>query len=178
MERESSVVMISSDTAFVDEHGNVVGHYDRYRGHGMKPDPVAGGFIVSGERVLRRSLFSRDYLGAPLANLFRREKATEFDSAFSYIIDYDFFAGLALRGDVYIIRERKNFFMLRAGSNTSAVLGGSEGRAYIDEHERLLKKYEKHLGIGGFGQWISVMIRRATVMLGGVYFRLKRSGGR
>ena len=183
-----SVVMVSSDTAFVNEAGQVVGHYDRYR------TPAGGlGFIIewfrgdyyefneydeskriSGRKIVRHSLFTRDYLGAPLANLFRRSAAGGFDPQFSYIIDYDFFADIALSGDVYIIPEKKNFFMLRHGSNTSEVLGGDRGPAYVDEHKRLVKKYACRLGLNGFEQWLSVMIRRVTIVLGGIYLRIKK----
>ena len=164
LDSEPSVVMVSSDTAFIDESGRVVGHYDRYHRSGA----------VSGKSIVRFSFFTRDYLGAPLANLFRKSAAGEFDAGFSYIIDYDFFVGIALRGDVYIIRERKNYFMLRAGSNTSAVLSGGDSAAYVDEHKRLVKKYAAQLGQSGFGQWLSVMIRRVTVVLGGVYLKWKK----
>ena len=183
-----SVVMVSSDTAFIDEDGRVVGHYDRYRaprsairfimyylrGDRYVSERYDERYRVSGREIVLHSLFTRDYLGAPLANLFRRSAAGEFDPQFSYIIDYDFFVGIALRGDVYIIPEKKNYFMLRGASNTSAVLGGGEGAAYVKEHKRLVKKYAGELGLGAIKRWLSVTIRRATVALGGIYLSLHR----
>ena len=187
-----SVVMVSSDTAFVDESGRVVGHYDRYRAkksvkketnkfvsYVIREPHVTDKYDernrVRGRQIVLHSLFTRDYLGAPMANLFRRSAAGSFDPQFSYIIDYDFFISLALKGDVYIIPEKKNYFMLRKSSNTSAVLGGGGQWAYITEHRRLVEKYAKALGLGPARRWLSVMIRRATVVLGFIYLRLHRS---
>ncbi len=167
MEADPHIVMVSSDTAFVNESGKVVGHYNRYRPKGSAEGSVPG------EKIVKYSLFTRDYLGAPLANLFRREAAPEFDPEFSYIIDYDFFINIALQGDVYIIPEQKNYFMLRDTSNTSAVLGGRDGKLYVKEHKRLLDKYGKKLRINAFGRWLSLMIRRATVVLGGLYLKTR-----
>ena len=163
LEGNPSVVMVSTDTAFIDENGRVVGHYDRY-GRGR----------MSGKRIVRHSLFTRDYLGAPLANLFRREAAAGFDPEFSYIIDYDFFINIALQGEVFVLREKKNYFMLRSGSNTDEVLGGDRGREYVSEHKKLVAKYAPALGLNDFEKWLSVTIRKVTVFLGGIYLRIKR----
>ena len=186
-----SVVMVSSDTAFINEAGEVVGHYDRYHirgnplnflvkfatagyGSSEKYDPFRQ---VPGKKILKHSLFSRDYLGAPLANLFRRSAAEAvggFDDGFSYIIDYDFFAAIAFLGDVYIIPEKKNSFRLRRGSNTSEVLGGKGTDAYLSEHKKLVKKYAPRLGLGPVSQAMSVFIRRLTIVLGAIYLKVKR----
>ncbi len=166
------VVMVSSDTAFINEAGEVVGHYDRYK----KGAAGSGSNAVSGKDILKHSLFTRDYLGAPLANLFRKSAAEAvggFDPSFSYIIDYDFFAGIALLGDVYILHEKKNRFMLREASNTSMVLKGAGSGAYIREHRLLVEKYADKLGLNGFEKWLSVAIRRLTIFLGGIYLRIR-----
>ncbi|MCR5099075.1 MAG: glycosyltransferase [Lachnospiraceae bacterium] len=166
LDEHPRVVMVSTDTAFINEAGEVVGHYDRYKKNG----------VVPGREIFKSSLFTRDYLGAPLANLFRKSAAEAvggFDTSFSYIIDYDFFGGIALLGDVYVLHEKKNYFMLRSGSNTSRVLGGAGSADYIREHRLLVEKYAGALGLGGFEKWLSVMIRRATVFLGGIYLGVK-----
>ncbi len=187
LEAIPSIVMVSTDTAFIDESGKVVGHYDRYkktRGaigyilYFLRGEPNVNEIYdesnrVSGKRIVRHSIFTRDYLGAPLANLFRRELAGEFDPAFSYIIDYDFFVDLALKGDVYILHEKKNYFMLRHGSNTASVLGGDGSGDYVSEHRLLVEKYATALGLNTFEKWLSVMIRRITVFMGGIYLRLR-----
>ncbi len=173
LESNPSVVMVSSDTAFINEAGEVVGHYDRYR-----KGALSHGFgVVSGREIFLHSLFTRDHLGAPLANLFKKSAADAvggFDASFSYIIDYDFFAGIALLGDVYVLHEKKNRFMLRDGSNTDEVLGGDRGREYVNEHKKLVEKYAPVLGLNGFEKWLSVTIRKVTVFLGGIYLRIKR----
>ncbi len=191
LESVPSVVMVSSDTAFVNKAGEVVGHYDRYRGKRSALRPilklVRGEPYVTevydeshrflGKEIVRYSFFTRDYLGAPLANLFRREVAGAFDKDFSYIIDYDFFVDIALKGDVYVIPEKKNYFMLRDLSNTAKVLSGSDGAAYLAEHKRLVEKYGDRLGMGAFGRCLSVMIRRVTIVMGGLYLRKRESHG-
>jgi hypothetical protein len=86
--------------------------------------------IIDGIKVVRHSLFSRNYLGAPLANTFRREayeKLGGFDPRYHYIVDYDFYIKLALAGKIYIIHEPLNYFRIRNDSNTGEVLGGDKG---------------------------------------------------
>ncbi len=169
LEHFPEVLSVESDTAFVDRNGKITGHYNRYRKSGT----------VSGRETARYSLFHRDYLGAPLANLFRRtayEQYGGFDPDFHYIVDYEFFMRLACAGDVFIIHEPLNFFRLRHDSNTSQVLGGDEGRCYVEEHRRLAEKFAAELSLSPSDIRRSVRIRRLMNLLGGIYLKLHIGG--
>lgn len=75
-------ILVESDTEFCDQNNRPKGSYHRY-----------GKGLMDGRRVARHSLFTREYFGAPLANLVRMSAFKEyggFDVAFSYIIAYDF----------------------------------------------------------------------------------------
>ena len=165
LEQDPDILSVESDTAFVNSEGKVRGRYLRYKKKGK----------VSGKEIVRFSLFSRDYLGAPLANTFRADTKTRregFDTGFKYILDYEFFARLAIEGDVYIIHEPLNFFRLRSGSNTSKVFKGEEGKAYIAEHRHLAEKAAPHLGLSKRDVERSVRIRKLMSFLGRIYLKL------
>lgn len=165
MEEYPGVLLVQSDTAFLDMEGKPQGFYKRYKKSG----------VVEGKEAVRHSFFTRDYLGAPLANLIRSSAYKEYggiDPAFSYIVDYDFFVKLAVHGKLYIIHEPLNFFRLRSDSNTGEVLGGDQGEAYIAEHRKLVEKYQDTLGLSDAQVNRSVRIRKLMNVLGGVYLKL------
>lgn len=165
MNEYPEAVLVESDTVFVDKNNNVCGTYSRY-----------GNGIVEGKKIAKHSLFTRDYFGAPLANLIRAsayKKYGGFDSTFNYIIDYDFFIKLACKGKVFVIREPLNYFCIRNDSNTGEVLGGDKGKIYTEEHKRLLEKYSIELGLSDIAKWMSMLIRRTMNVLGGVYLKIK-----
>jgi len=165
LESHPSVWMVSSDTRFVNRDGSYAGQYRRYFKNG----------VVKGREAVMFSLFTRDYMGAPLANLFRAEALDAvcgFDNIFSYIVDYDFYISVALLGDIYILHRPWNFFRLRADSNTGAVLGGTGSGAYLKEHEQLVKKHAAALHLSPVQQKVSCLIRRLTIFLGDLYLRV------
>ena len=165
LEKNPEVQMVSSDTRFIGLDGEKGGQYKRYRKSG----------VVDGKDAVMFSFFTRDYLGAPLANLFRRsayEKIGGFDSKFSYIIDYDFYVAIALLGKIFIIHEPLNFFRLRPTSNTSEVLGGKGAKTYADEHRRMVEKYAKELHLSGWKVDLSVFIRKVMIHLGDLYLKV------
>lgn len=165
MEEYPDVLLVQSDTQFLDMDGKPQGFYKRYKKSG----------VVEGKEAVRHSFFTRDYLGAPLANLIRSSAYKEYggiDPAFSYIVDYDFFVKLAVHGKLYIIHEPLNFFRLRSDSNTGEVLGGDQGEAYVAEHRKLVEKYQDVLGLTDTQVNRSVRIRKLMNLLGGVYLKL------
>ncbi len=165
MERHPEVDLVQSDTKFIDVSGRITGYYRRYYRSG----------VVEGKKACRFSLFTRDYLGAPLANLIRRsayERLGGFDPAFVYIVDYDFFMKLCCRGKVYIIHEPLNAFRIRKDSNTGQVMNGDKGEQYIEEHRRLVEKYAKKLKLSRPEIALSVQIRKLMSFLGGIYLKL------
>ena len=122
MERYPEALLVQTDTRFIDIHGKTTGFYRRYRKSGL----------VDGKEICRFSVFTRDYLGAPLANLIRRsayEASGGFDSSFVYIIDYDFYMKIACSGMAYILHEPLNSFRIRSDSNTGQVMGAARRRA-------------------------------------------------
>ena len=143
MEEYPGVLLVQSDTAFLDMEGKPQGFYKRYKKSG----------VVEGS-----SSAYKEYGG--------------IDPAFSYIVDYDFFVKLAVHGKLYIIHEPLNFFRLRSDSNTGEVLGGDQGEAYIAEHRKLVEKYQDTLGLSDAQVNRSVRIRKLMNVLGGVYLKL------
>ena len=165
LDANPKIQMVSSDTRFIGLDGELGGQYKRYHKSG----------VTEGIDAVRFSFFTRDYLGAPLANLFRRsayEKVGGFDYDFSYIIDYDFFVAIALLGKIYIIHEPLNYFRLRPTSNTSEVLGGTGANAYIKEHEMLINKYSSNLNLKKWQIKLSVFIRKKMICMGDLYLRV------
>lgn len=165
LDANPQIQMVSSDTRFIGLDGELGGQYKRYHKSG----------VTEGIDAVRFSFFTRDYLGAPLANLFRRsayEKVGGFDCDFSYIIDYDFFVAIALLGKIYIIHEPLNYFRLRPTSNTSEVLGGTGANAYIKEHEMLINKYSSNLNLKKWQIKLSIFIRKKMIRMGDLYLRV------
>ena len=165
LDANPKIQMVSSDTRFIGLDGELGGQYKRYHKSG----------VTEGIDAVRFSFFTRDYLGAPLANLFRRsayEKVGGFDCDFSYIIDYDFFVAIALLGKIYIIHEPLNYFRLRPASNTSEVLGGAGANVYIKEHEMLINKYSSNLNLKKWQIKLSVFIRKKMIRMGDLYLRV------
>ena len=166
METYPQVNLVQTDTQFIDVDGNPKGYYRRYFKAG----------IVEGREASRFSIFTRDFLGAPLANMIRAstyDKLGGFDESFHYIIDYDFFMKLANYGKIYIAHKPLNYFRIRNDSNTGQVLGGGEEAAYISEHRHLVEKYAADLGLKRWQIELSVSIRKITDFLGSIYLRVK-----
>ncbi len=165
LEANPDAVLVSSDTQFVDLYGSKAGYYRRYHKSGL----------INGRDAVKFSVFTRDYLGAPLANLFRRsayEALGGFDESFHFIIDYDFFMKLYLSGQVYVLHKPLNYFRIRSDSNTGQVMGGGEEEAYIDEHRRLMEKYQESIGLSSGQVALSVTIRRFMSFLGNIYLKI------
>lgn len=165
MQQNPEIVLVESDTEFRNKANKPSGSYSRY-----------GKGIVDGKKVAHHSLFSRDYFGAPLANLIRTSAYKELggiDPTFSYIVDYDFYMKLACHGLVYVIREPLNYFRIREDSNTGEVLGGDQGNVYVAEHRKLVEKYAPVLGLSKRQIERSVRIRKFMSFLGGIYLKLK-----
>lgn len=165
MEEHPEVNLVQTDTRFVDMNGRTTGFYRRYHKSG----------VVDGKKACRFSVFTRDYLGAPLANLIRRsayEAWGGFDSSFVYIIDYDFFMRICCKGKIYILHEPLNSFRIRNDSNTSQVMNGDKKDVYLEEHKRLVERYAKELHLSRWQVNLSVMIRRLMSFLGGIYLKI------
>lgn len=165
MDEYPEALLVQTDTRFIDIHGRTTGFYRRYHKSGL----------VDGRKVCRFSVFTRDYLGAPLANLIRRsayESCGGFDASFDYIIDYDFFMKIASSGKIYILHEPLNSFRIRSDSNTGQVMGGGKEEIYIDEHRRLAVKYAQKLSLAPWQVELSVMIRRLMSFLGHLYLKI------
>lgn len=165
MERYPEALLVQTDTQFVDNDGGNAGYYRRYFRSGL----------VDGKKASRFSVFTRDYLGAPLANLIRRsalEVCGGFDSSFVYIIDYDFFMSIANSGKIYIIHEPLNYFRIRYDSNTGQVMGGGKEKAYIAEHRRLVEKHAAELNLRKWQISLSVGIRILMSFLGNIYLKI------
>jgi glycosyltransferase involved in cell wall biosynthesis len=165
MERYPEVNLVQSDTRFIDIYDKTTGFYRRYYKDGL----------IDGKEACRFSVFTRDYLGAPLANLIRRsayEQWGGFDTSFIYIIDYDFFMKLSCHGKIYIIHEPLNSFRIRGDSNTGQVMNGDKGYLYIAEHRRLVEKYAEELELSRWQVHLSVQIRKVMSVLGGIYLKI------
>lgn len=162
-----SAVMVESDTKLIDLAGKGKGFYKRY--------PVKG--LVSGKKVTRKGFFNKDYFGAPQANTFRREayeRVGGFDTNYTYILDYDFFAEIAKLGDIYIIHEPLNFFRVRGDSNTGQVMGDDKEKTniYVAEHRYLLEKNKEELNLSKLEIEVSVWIRRFRCFAASIYLKL------
>ena len=165
MEQHPEVLLVESDTQFVDKNGKAKGFYKRYGKSG----------VVDGKEISKSCVRTRDKFGAPLANLIRRsayEQSGGFDSSFVYIIDYDFFMTIANQGKVYIIHEPLNYFRIRYDSNTGQVMGGGKEEAYIAEHRKLYEKHAEALGLSERQVNQCERIRRIISFLGNIYLKV------
>lgn len=165
MDENPDVLLVESDTVFVDKNNKKSGKYPRY-----------GEGLMEGKTIARKSIMRRDFFGAPLANLIRTSAYKQyggFDSEFNYIVDYDFFMKLACNGKIYVIREPLNFFCLREDSNTGEVLGGNKGKKYTEEHVKLVYKYAQDLNLSNLQIKISIVARKTLNLLGGIYLKLR-----
>ena len=165
MEQHPEVLLVESDTQFVDKNGKAKGFYKRYRKSG----------VVEGREISKVCVRTRDQFGAPLANLIRRsayEQCGGFDPSFFYIVDYDFFMTIAKRGKVYIIHEPLNYFRIRYDSNTGQVMGGGKEEAYIAEHRKLFEKHADALGLSHGQVDMCVRIRKLMSFLGNIYLKI------
>lgn len=163
--KHPAILCVSSDTCFIDLNDRKTGYYRRYFKNG----------VIEGKEAVRFSVFTRDYLGAPLANLFRRdiyEKTGGFDNNFHYVVDYDFFIRIYLSGKIYILHKPLNYFRIRETSNTGSVLGGSGSKDYIEEHKKLMQKHADEIGLSKREVAVSVAIRRLMSELGNLYLKL------
>lgn len=163
-EANPTAVLVESDSRLVDLERNPKGFYKRYRKTGLVP----------GKEILKAGLFNKDYFGAPQANLMRRsafEKTNGIDSDFTYIVDYVFFAEMAVQGDIFIIHEFLNEFRVRHESNTGQVMkaGSAKNKIYVEEHRRLLEKNKDILGLNKFEIGLSMLIRRLRCFAAGMY---------
>ena len=165
MEAYPEVNLVQSDTQFIDLNGRPKGFYRRYYKTGL----------VDGKKASKFSVFTRDYLGAPLANMIRKSTYDilgGFDENLVYIIDYDFFMKLANYGKIYIIHKPLNYFRIRNDSNTGQVMGGGKEDIYIAEHRQLVEKYADELNLSKWQIELSVKIRKVMSFLGSIYLKI------
>ena len=165
MQQYPEVNLVQTDTRFVDINDKTTGFYRRYHKSG----------VVNGKDACHFSVFTRNYLGAPLANLIRSSAYQEwggFDPSFVYILDYDFFMKICCRSKIYILHKPLNSFRIRQDSNTGQVMNGDKGAIYIDEHRKLMEKYAKELDLVDWQVNLSVQIRKLMSWLGGIYLKI------
>lgn len=166
LEKYPDVVMVESDTVFIDSVNRQIGKYNRH----------PGGPILNGTTVAMHGILCKDYFGAPVANTFRRSSLKQvhgFDRAFKYILDYDFFMRLAFTGNIYVIHQPMNYFRLRDSSNTDKVLS-TDSKVYLEEHKMLLKKNKDKLNLNTFTYHLSVLIRMILTAGSKVYIRSRK----
>lgn len=167
LEKYDNVVMVCSDTRLLDVNGSFKGVFKRYKNNG----------IINGKKLVKKGFFSQDYFGAPQAVTFRKSSLDivgGFDTYYTYILDYDFFASVAMLGDVYNIHEMLNFFRVRNDSNTGQVMGGDKQKLaiYLDEHRHLFNKQKEALGLSDRDLSVCMMIRRLRCFMAYVYLKV------
>ncbi|MFV0465940.1 MAG: glycosyltransferase family 2 protein [Lachnospiraceae bacterium] len=158
-------VLAESDTQLFDLAGKPKGFYKRYKTDGL----------TDGKEIVRAGFFLKNYFGAPLANTFRRSTLEEvggFDTWYTYILDYDFWVTLACKGDVYIIHEPLNYFRVRNDSNTGQVMLGDKTKAYVAEHEHLVRKFADVLSFSEADIKRSIRIRKIRNFMAAVYLKV------
>lgn len=166
MREHPTVNLVESDTRLMDRNGKSTGAFKRYYKSGL----------VDGKKAAKVSLMLNNFFGAPVNNLIRRsalEQVGGFDTAFTYILDFDMWVRLACSGDIYIIHEPLNSFCVRNDSNTGVMINEKRD-VYVDEHRRLVEKHAKAgiLKISPFECRLSVLIRRMRNVAIGIYLKL------
>lgn len=165
-EKYPTVNLVESDTRLVDINGKSTGSFPRYYKSG----------VVSGKKVAKTSLMLNNFFGAPVNNMIRKKVLKEvggFDTAFTYILDFDMWVRIACSGDVYIIHEPLNSFRVRNDSNTGTMIG-KQRDVYVNEHRKLVEKHAAAgiLKISRFEVWLSVRIRKMRNVLIGIYLKM------
>lgn len=161
-----SVNLVESDTRLVDVNGKTTGAFKRYYRSG----------VVDGRKAAKTSLMLNNFFGAPVNNLIRRSvlsKTGLFDTTFTYILDFDMWVRIACIGDIYIIHEPLNSFMVRGDSNTGVMIGQKRD-VYVAEHRRLVEKHAAAgiLRISRFEVALSVLLRRMRNVAIGIYLKI------
>ena len=160
------VNLVESDTRLVDVNGKTTGAFKRYYRSG----------VVNGKKVAKTSLMLNNFFGAPVNNLVRRsvlERTGLFDTSFTYILDFDMWVRIACAGDVYILHEPLNRFMVRNDSNTGVMIGQKRD-VYVAEHRKLVEKHAAAgvLRISKFEVELSVLLRKLRNVMIGIYLRI------
>ena len=161
-----TAVMVESDTRLVDNDNKQKGAYHRYHKSGL----------VNGKEVARKALIFKNYFGAPVNNMFRRDaflKTGGFDERFTFILDFDLWVNLALQGDIFIIHELLNSFRVRHDSNTGNLVNNDRDTS-TNEHRALVEKYASmpELKMSKFDVELSVFIRKLRNFAVKIYLRL------
>lgn len=161
-----TAVMVESDTRLVDNDNKQKGAYHRYHKSGL----------VNGKEVAHKALIFKNYFGAPVNNMFRRDaflKTGGFDERFTFILDFDLWVNLALQGDVFIIHELLNSFRVRHDSNTGNLVNNDRD-TFTNEHRALVEKYASmpELKMSKFDVELSVFIRKLRNFAVKIYLRL------
>ena len=161
-----TAVMVESDTRLVDNDNKQKGAYHRYHKSGL----------VNGKEVARKALIFKNYFGAPVNNMFRRDaflKTGGFDERFTFILDFDLWVNLALQGDIFIIHELLNSFRVRHDSNTGNLVNNDRD-TFTNEHRALVEKYASmpELKMSKFDVELSVFIRKLRNFAVKIYLRL------
>ena len=154
-------VMTVSDSIMINRKKKKLGIFRRYYKRGM----------VEGRKIARKSIIFSNFFGMPCAVMFRKaifEQAGGFDNRFRYILDFDLWIAMAMRGKVIVLPTPLNYFMLRRDSNTGKVLCGNS-REYYNEHVKLIDKYAKKLQLNRFEIWFSKLFRKVRNKVYGIW---------
>lgn len=157
------VVMTINDSIMINRRQEKLGYFGRY--------PLKGN--MDGKKLARKSLIMNNFFGMPCAVLFRKsafEQVGGFDRQFQYILDFDLWLSMAQYGQVAVLPEKLNYFMLREDSNTGKVFS-KENKAYYEEHVSLLKKHAKVLGVSIFSVWVSKISRKMRSFAYGIWLK-------
>ena len=157
------IVMTVNDSIMINRKHEKLGLFGRY--------PVKG--FIDGKKLAKRSLILNNFFGMPCAVLFRKsafDQAGGFDERFQYILDFDLWLTMAQYGQVAVLPEKLNYFMLREDSNTGKVLS-KENKAYYEEHVSLLNKHAKSLGVSKCGVLISKISRQLRSFAYGIWLK-------
>lgn len=157
------VVMTINDSIMINRKQEKLGCFGRY--------PIKG--YIDGKKLAKKSLIYNNFFGMPCAVLFRKsvfDKVGGFDRQFQYILDFDLWLAMAQYGQVAVLQEKLNYFMLREDSNTGKVFS-KENKAYYEEHVNLLKKHAKELGVSKCWVWVSKVSRKMRSFAYGIWLK-------
>ncbi len=165
--KHPDISLVVVGTELVDNDDRVVGSYMHWPGNG----------IVRAERIAKTSVMLNNFWGNPVCAMFRKSgyiAVGGFDERIPYILDFDLWLGLSRLGDTAVIKEKLSSFRVRNDSNTG-VLIGSKGKAYTDEHIRLL---DKHIEAGTFKmnrfeRFLSIAWRRLRNYFIAIFIKIK-----
>jgi len=161
----NDIVLTISDTILINNKAKKIGMLKHLRQKG----------VLDGKKVAKKNALWRNYFGAPVNNLFRKDAYINvggYDEECRSITDMDIASRIACTGKVYNFTECLCMFRVHNKGFTTEAMG-DKYHDFIKDHVDMLKRHQqmKLYPLSDFELFWGILMRRIRYRAGQIYMK-------